>query len=131
MVQHEKHQASTLKHILVVDDVKEIQDYLSQLLSNLGYWSIDCAASAEEAFKHLKGKEYDLVFLDIELPDCDGKEILDRLSFEHPKSKVVMCSSHNTLENVKQTWEMGAKGFVSKPFDQKKVETILKRLERE
>lgn len=130
MVQHEQHQTGSLKKILIVDDVKEIQDYLSQLLGNLGFWSIECACCVEQAFSMLGSQSYDVVFLDIELPDGDGKDILDHISFEHPDTKVVMCSSHNTLENVKQTWEMGAKGFLSKPFNEKKVETIVKRLEQ-
>ncbi len=130
MVQHESHQTSAIKNILIVDDVKEIQDYLSHMLGNLGFWSIDCANSAYSALNCLKANHYDVIFLDIELPDGDGKELLDRISFEFPDAKVVMCSSHNTLENVKLTWEMGAKGFVSKPFDEQKVKTILKRLER-
>jgi two-component system chemotaxis response regulator CheY len=56
--------------------------------------------------------------------------MLDRITYEYPDIQVVMCSGHNTLENVKQTWEMGAKGFVSKPFNEHKVAAILKRLER-
>lgn len=130
MVEHEIHQTEEIQHILIVDDVKEIQDYLSLLLSNLGYWSIDCADCAAQAYKKLQNKAYDLIFLDIELPDCNGKDILDRLTVEYPETTVVMCSSHNTLENVKQTWEMGAKGFLSKPFNEKKVSTIVRRLQR-
>lgn len=130
MVQHEEHKTGSIKNILIVDDVKEIQSYLSEMLSNMGFWSIDCADTATDAYSLLRNNQYDVIFLDIELPDSNGKEVLDHISFEYPDSKVVMCSSHNTLENVRQTWELGAKGFVSKPFDQKKVETIVRRLER-
>jgi two-component system chemotaxis response regulator CheY len=121
---------NNIKTVLIVDDVKEIQDYLSQLLIGMGFWSIDCASTGKEAFDFLSQKRYDIIFLDIELPDSNGKEMLDRISYEYTDSKVVMCSGHNTLENVKQTWEMGAKGFVSKPFDEAKVSTIIKRLDR-
>jgi two-component system chemotaxis response regulator CheY len=120
----------SIKSILIVDDVKEIQLHLSQVLSSMGFYDIDCAINGQQAFNQLATNQYDLIFLDIELPDYDGKEILDKITYQYPQSQVVMCSGHNTLENVKQTWEMGAKGFVSKPFDQDKVATILKRLQR-
>ena len=114
--------------ILIVDDVKEIQVHLGKLLSNLGYGQIDNASCGKEAFDKLDKHDYDLMFLDIELPDADGKQMLDEISLSYPDTKVVMCSGHNTLENVKQTWEMGAKGFVSKPFDHQKVATIVQRI---
>ena len=126
--------AQSLDHsvtsVLIVDDVKEIQMHLSQVLNTMGFCDIHFALNGKQAFNQLSNNQYDLIFLDIDLPDCDGKDMLDKITFEYPQSKVVMCSGHNTLENVKQTWEMGAKGFVSKPFDQNKVATILKRLER-
>jgi len=115
--------------ILVVDDVKEIQTYLKTLLAKLGYNNVDCVSCGNEAFTILSEKPFDVMFLDIELPDVDGKDILDQISFQYPDTKVIMCSGHNTLENVKQTWEMGAKGFVSKPFDAQKVASIIKRIE--
>jgi two-component system chemotaxis response regulator CheY len=125
-----EHSDHAIKSILIVDDAKEIRDYLGQLLSAFGFCAIDTAADGKEAFEQLEKNDYDIVFLDIELPDLNGKEMLDRITYEYPDIQVVMCSGHNTLENVKQTWEMGAKGFVSKPFNEHKVAAILKRLER-
>jgi two-component system chemotaxis response regulator CheY len=118
------------KTVLIVDDVKAIQDSLSLLLSGMGFNSIDCAPNAKIAFEKLSTKPYDIIFLDIELPDSNGKEMLSSITDDYADSQVIMCSGHNTLENVKQTWEMGAKGFISKPFDAKKVETIVRRLSR-
>ena len=56
----------SIESILIVDDVKEICDYLSLMLNNLGFWSIDCVYNGETAYQKLKNKSYDLVFLDIE-----------------------------------------------------------------
>ncbi|MFT4928899.1 MAG: two-component system chemotaxis response regulator CheY [Phenylobacterium sp.] len=118
------------KTILIVDDVKAIRERLRQLLNGMGFSRIDCAANAKTAYQHLEAKPYDIIFLDIELPDSNGKEMLDCISDEYAHSKVVMCSGNNSLENIRQTWEMGAKGFISKPLNEKKVATIVKRLER-
>ncbi len=118
------------KTILIIDDVKAIRQRLSQLLNRMGFNHIDNAASARTAYEKLASKAYDIVFLDIELPDSDGKEILSCITDEYVNSQVVMCSGHNTLENVQQTWEMGAKGFISKPFNERKIESIVKRLDR-
>lgn len=117
------------KSILIVDDAVEVQSHLGQLLQVMGFQSIECASCGDQAYSLLAQHDYDILFLDIELPDFNGKEMLDRISLDYPDTKVIMCSGHNTLENIKQTWEMGAKGFVSKPFDEHKVATILKRID--
>lgn len=119
------------KTVLIVDDVKAIRQRLSKLLNGMGFDSIDHAATAKTAYEKLSAKPYDIIFLDIELPDSNGKDMLDCISCEYTHSQVVMCSAHNTLENVKQTWEMGAKGFISKPLNERKVATIVRRLERD
>ena len=118
-----------LEPILIVDDVKEIREYLSEILSNLGFEEILESKDFDSAIPLLASKEPGVVFLDIELPDTDGTQILEFVNDNYPNTHVIMCSGHNSLENVQNTWELGAKGFIAKPFNAKKVDTVLKRLE--
>jgi DNA-binding NtrC family response regulator len=76
----------------------------------------------------LDEQEYGLLLLDIELPDVDGKTLLDEYKVKYPDMPVIMCSSHNTVENVKYTWDMGANGFIAKPVDLSKIKNLLARL---
>ena len=114
--------------ILIVDDAKEILQLFEQLLNQLGYRDITLVLNGKNALQQLSENEFNLVFLDIELPDMDGTSILDNIQMNHPDLPVVMCSAHNTVENVKQTWDMGAKGFLAKPISPHKLKNLLLRL---
>ncbi|OUS69381.1 two-component system response regulator [Pseudoalteromonas sp. A601] len=118
-----------LEPILIIDDVQDIRDYLNQILTELGFEDILECRDFESAKSLIKEKSPNVIFLDIELPDTDGAEILEFLNDNYPNTHVVMCSGHNSLENVQNTWELGAKGFIAKPFNAKKVDTVMKRLE--
>lgn len=118
-----------LNNFLIVDDNSEIRDYLKELLVNIGYSNITCTETGNDTAALLENQNFDVVFLDIELPDSNGKQLLELIGHKHPTTKVVMCSGYNTLENVKETWEKGALGFVAKPFTSKKIVNVMKRLE--
>ncbi len=116
------------KKVLVVDDAQDILNLFEQLLNQLGYQDITLVSNGTTAMEALKKHKFDLVFLDIELPDMDGKQVLDQIQVSYPSIPVVMCSAHNTVENVKLTWDMGAKGFLAKPISPHKLKNLLKRL---
>ncbi|KTF18251.1 response regulator [Pseudoalteromonas sp. H105] len=118
-----------LEPILIIDDVQDIRDYLNQILTQLGFEDILESRDFESAKSLIEEKSPNVIFLDIELPDTDGTEILAFINDNYPQTHVVMCSGHNSLENVQNTWELGAKGFIAKPFNAKKVDTVMKRLE--
>ncbi|CCQ09595.1 Chemotaxis regulator-transmits chemoreceptor signals to flagelllar motor components CheY [Pseudoalteromonas luteoviolacea B = ATCC 29581] len=113
--------------ILIVDDVGTVRSFLHQTLSHLGIDKIREASTATQCIKACEETHFDIVFLDIELPDGDGKEIIARLNEINPNVNVVMVSAHSTVENVKDAIERGAKGFVVKPFSPKKIAAMLKK----
>jgi len=114
--------------ILVVDDAKEVLRLFNQLLSQLGYRDVTLVPTGELALQKLDQQSFDLVFLDIELPDISGTSILDNIQMTAANTPVVMCSAHNSVENVKLTWDMGAKGFLAKPISPQKLKNLLIRL---
>lgn len=118
-----------LEPILIIDDVKEIRDYLNQILTELGYEDILESVDFSSAKPVIDEKSPNVIFLDVDLPDSDGTDILKFINLTYPQAHVVMCSGHNSFENVQNTWELGAKGFIAKPFNAKKVDTVMKRLE--
>ncbi|MEL0639406.1 response regulator [Pseudoalteromonas aliena] len=118
-----------LEPILIIDDVKEIRDYLNQILTELGFEDILESADFSSAKPIMDEKSPGVIFIDVDLPDSNGAEILEYINSTYAHTHVVMCSGHNSLENVQNTWEMGAKGFIAKPFNVKKVDTVMKRLE--
>lgn len=74
------------------------------------------AATASKVFSLYPSFQPDIVFLDIELPDQTGMEVLDWILRNDTGAEVIMFSSNNSLENMLSTLERGAKGFISKPF---------------
>lgn len=118
-----------LEPILIIDDVKEIRDDLSQVLFKLGYDDIigcddfNCAESA------LAKKLPNVIFLDVDIPSSENTSILENIINSHPQAHVVMCSGHNSFEVVQNTWELGAKEFIAKPYNAQKVDAVMKRLE--
>lgn len=114
--------------ILIIEDVEETRLYLKHLLEQIGFTQVEMAEDGAQASELLDKNEFSLMLLDIELPDIDGKMLLDQYKIKYPDMAVIMCSSHNTVENVKYTWDMGANGFLAKPVDLNKIKNLLLRL---
>jgi len=74
------------------------------------------ATSANKAYSIFSSYRPDIVFLDIGLPDKNGREVLNWIIRNDPGACVVMFSSNNTLDNISGALEDGATGFISKPF---------------
>ncbi|MBE0362649.1 two-component system, chemotaxis family, response regulator CheY [Pseudoalteromonas ulvae UL12] len=113
--------------VLIVDDVGTVRNFLHQTLVHLGIDNISEASTAGQCLQMSEDNQYSIIFLDIELPDGNGKEIIEKLNQISPSSNVVMVSAHSTVENVKDAIDKGAKGFVVKPFSPKKIAAILKK----
>jgi CheY-like chemotaxis protein len=72
--------------------------------------------TANQSFDKFNEFQPDIVFLDIDLPDKSGREVLHWIMRNDPGASVVMFSSNNDLENISGSLEEGASGFISKPF---------------
>lgn len=118
---------NTQLSILIVDDVSTVRSFLRQTLMHLGIDNVKEAATAAQCISECRSVNYNIIFLDIELPDGDGKELLAQIYELNPETNVVMVSAHSTVENVKDAIDRGAKGFVVKPFAPKKIAAMLKK----
>ncbi|BED89811.1 MULTISPECIES: response regulator [unclassified Pseudoalteromonas] len=113
--------------ILIVDDVSTVRSFLSQTLMHLGIENVKEASTAKQCISECQAANYNMIFLDIELPDGDGKELIAQINDISPETNVVMVSAHSAVENVKEAIDKGAKGFVVKPFTPKKIAAMLKK----
>jgi phosphoserine phosphatase RsbU/P len=105
--------------ILVVDDVAENRDLLLRRLTRLGFQHIDQAANGVEALAAIGGKAYDLVLLDIMMPELDGFGVLERLRGDGRINElpVLVISAMGEIEAVVRCIELGAADFITKPFN--------------
>lgn len=114
--------------ILIVDDNIAARKLLRSVLAGLGQRTmINEATSGEEAIRQIKISIYHIVFLDIEMPDMNGLEVLKEILLEVPDQFVVMVSANATIDNVKKAVELGGKGFIVKPYAGEKVKAALDR----
>ncbi|MCB4768745.1 fused response regulator/phosphatase [Ancylobacter sp. Lp-2] len=105
--------------ILVVDDVAENRDLLARRLRRLGLSRIDEAANGHEALAAIAKTPYDLVLLDIMMPELDGFGVLEALRADGRLNDlpVIVVSALNELDPVVRCIELGADDFIFKPFN--------------
>ena len=105
--------------LLVVDDNEDNRYVLSQQLNIQGYDNITIATNGHEALNNLRSKSFDLVLLDIMMPDLNGYEVLERMrsSPELRDIPVIMISAIGELDSVVRCIELGAEDYLPKPFE--------------
>ena len=105
--------------VLVVDDIDENRDILVRRLRRLGVVHIEQAVNGREALAAISQHEFDLVLLDIMMPEVDGFEVLRQLSEAGKLTDlpVIVISALNDMDPVVRCIEMGAEDFVLKPFN--------------
>ncbi len=106
--------------ILVIDDEAGIRSSLKGILEDEGY-SIKTVVKGEDALKLLKRENFDLILLDIWLPEMNGIEILKKIKNMGEAPKVVMISGHGTVETAVKAIKLGAYDFLEKPLSLEKV----------
>jgi DNA-binding NtrC family response regulator len=115
----------TTTRILVVDDEHDILVLLHEILSEEGY-RVDTAGTAEEARQALGSGAYDLVLLDIWLPDSDGITLLREWS-GHDKTPVIMISGHATIDAALEASRWGAVDVLEKPISLRRLLSAVSR----
>lgn len=106
------------KRLLIVDDSKVMRDMVAACLRSLGDVSFDFAASGLEAIERLALATYDLVVLDLNMPDVGGIEVID---FIRQQSKlrtlpILVVTTRGDDASRTRVLEAGASGFLAKPF---------------
>ncbi|MCB1563320.1 MAG: response regulator [Alphaproteobacteria bacterium] len=105
--------------IMVVEDDLFSQKLVGNALKNK--YSLSVTGDGRGAILNYVNKAPDVLFLDIGLPDINGHEVLAKLFELDPDAYVVMFSGNGDRENIMRAVELGAKGFVGKPFTQEKL----------
>ncbi len=113
--------------VLVVDDSGEQRRLISEMLEKLGY-SVETAASGEEAVRYLKNNSADLLILDMIMdPGIDGLETYKRVLEFHPGQKAVILSGFSETERVKEAQKLGAGQYIKKPYTIKDIGFAVKQ----
>ena len=105
--------------LLVVDDNEDNRYTLTRRLTREGYTNLTTATNGREALDLLQAKPFDLILLDIMMPDMNGYEVLERMKAgaELRDIPVIMISALNELDSVVRCIELGAEDYLPKPFN--------------
>jgi len=121
-----------MKNILVIDDDIRVKYLFTETLEKS--FKLDFAGTIESAKKKLLRNQFDLIFLDIKLPDGDGIDLLETLIKTH-RVPVCMISAYGTTDLIVKAIKLGAYDFLEKPLNKEKIKiitaNILNRVEKE
>lgn len=101
--------------ILIVDDEKNILSTLSRAL-RIEQFDVDVAGSAAIALKKLDTKVYDLLIVDVMMPDMDGLELITSVRDGGHEVPIIVMSGHGTIETAVEATRLGAYDFIEKPI---------------
>ncbi len=116
--------------ILIVDDEAGVRTSLVGILGDEGY-AADAVESGEAALTALENRRYDLLLLDVWLPNIDGLEVLSRVRTLDPELPVVVMSGHGSIETAVKAVRMGAVDFIEKPLALEKTLLVVKNALRQ
>ncbi len=103
--------------ILIIDDDKYLAELLADELKELGFKS-EFVNSASEGISQLSQEnDYDIVLLDLKMPEHDGFWVLEKMREIDCKQKVIVVTAYADLDSALKSSKLGASGFVSKPYD--------------
>lgn len=119
--------ATSTKRVLIIDDEADICLLLSGLLRRLGYQPT-CAHFIEEGRQCLNTQQFDAIFLDLNLPDGLGFDLLPAIKQEQLDAKIIMISAFDGQAERRRATEQGASYFIGKPFTRRSVEMALQTI---
>jgi DNA-binding NtrC family response regulator len=106
--------------VLIIDDEVGIRESLQTLLELEGY-DVETAANGELGMARLGDRPFDLVLLDLALPDRNGIDLLAEIRALAPHLSVIMITAYGTVDNAVKAMQAGAANFVQKPWDNEKL----------
>ena len=113
--------------ILIVDDEDMLRNLLKAELEQYQYM-VDTAESGEIAIEKLHEKRFGLIILDIRMPGMDGLEVLKKIREQDLADKVIMLTGVDELKIARDSLQLGADDFLTKPYDIKTLLACIKRV---
>jgi DNA-binding NtrC family response regulator len=123
---HSSHQD---RHVLVVDDEAVVRNGINKALQTRGM-ATKLASNGREALVLLDSHDFDLVILDIRMPDIDGVEILKKIRSQHPETNVIMITGYPTIDTAVHCIKLGALDYLVKPFRLDDLDAALSKIPR-
>ncbi|QDF28101.1 response regulator [Halarcobacter anaerophilus] len=102
--------------IAIIDDETEILSMLQKFLTKTGKYKVSTFSNPVVALNSIEKDKFDLILLDIMMPQMDGLAALEKIMEKSPSQKVCMITAYSTLDKVLKSHKEGAINYVMKPF---------------
>lgn len=114
-------------HILVIDDEPDIRESLEMLLSSEGY-RVELAANGTQGLKCVEASTFDLILLDLMMPDKSGMEVLEEIRGRDRETPIFLITAYGSVESAVAALKSGASDYFSKPWDNEKLLIEIERM---
>lgn len=111
--------------VMLVDDAMFMRLTLRKIVESEGFEVVAEAANGEDAVKNYKAEKPDLVLMDITMPGMDGIEALRQIHEYDNHAEVIMVSALGQQNKIVEAIQYGAKNFIVKPFEERKIRDVL------
>ncbi|WP_456479031.1 response regulator transcription factor [Nautilia sp.] len=112
--------------IVLVEDEFSLNEIITEYLEKEGYF-VKSFIDGKVAYEHLKEEKFDILILDIHLPNIDGFSILEELQKEKLSPPTIFISAMNSIEHITKAYELGCFDYIKKPFY---LQELLIKIER-
>ena len=114
------------ERVLLIDDEKEFLEVMSERMQTRDI-DVTTATSARDALALVEKESYDAIILDLQMPEMDGLQALERLKEINPDLQVILLTGHATVEKGVQAMKLGATDVLEKPAD---IQTLTEKIRK-
>jgi diguanylate cyclase (GGDEF)-like protein len=113
--------------ILIVDDDQKMRESLKELLAIYDLTST-LAKDGQEALAYLEKDYFDLILLDLHMPNIDGFQVMKAIQIYHSETDIIILSGENSFKNARKVWQLGAQDFLEKPYDPAELIDLINKI---
>jgi DNA-binding response OmpR family regulator len=117
----------TTERVLLIDDEPDVIELCQRALEQEGF-EVKGALNGEEGLRLFSEGDFDLILLDVKLPDRDGLDVLSTVQEMDPEMAVIIISGYGTMEMAIRALKLGAQDFLLKPFTPKQLVTSMQKV---
>lgn len=116
---------STQPKVLIVDDEERFRTTMCKLLTVRGLEAVT-AGTGKEALEKLRQYPYDVVILDVRMPEMGGVQVLSEIKRIDPQAEVIIMTGYASVDSAKEIMKLGAYDYVLKPYS---IEELMEKIE--
>jgi formate/nitrite transporter len=112
--------------ILIIDDEEIVGESLRKTFAGEGY-EIDTARSGQEGLQKAKRESFDLIMVDLKMPDISGLDVIKKIKEEQPDTMMVMITGYSTVDSATEALKTGAFDYIAKPFTPEEISSVVQK----